>query len=60
MAKKMTKERVAERLRPIFEKAVRDRSGVSYLITTEEIEVFGKEDLAILEAQTGYAEMCGR
>lgn len=60
MGKAMTKELVSERLRPLFERAVREKSGVSYLMTPEEMSVFSKKDLAILEVQTGYAKMCGR
>lgn len=56
----MTKEQVFERLRPIYVRAVQERTGVSYLITTEEMAVFDKADRAILESQTGYAKMCGR
>lgn len=60
MGRKMTKERVMDRLRPIFERAVRERTGVSYFISIEEMAVFDDADLALLEVQTGYAKMCGR
>ena len=60
MGRKMTKEKVMDRLRPIFERAVRERTGVSYLISIQEMAVFDDGDLALLEVQTGYAKMCER
>lgn len=60
MSNPITKEKVADRLRPIFERAVRERTGVSYLISTAELKVFDDSDLLALENETEYAQMCGR
>lgn len=49
-----TNEDVTNRLRPIFQRAVRDRTGVSYLLSEDEAKVFSDEDLVALEAETGY------
>ncbi len=49
-----TTQEVANRLRPIFEKAVRDRTGVSYLLSAEETSVFSGAELEALRREVGY------
>ncbi|NHZ99087.1 hypothetical protein [Massilia sp. CCM 8734] len=51
---KLTKQDVINRLRPIFQRAVQDRSGVSYLFSDEESKVFSEADLEALKTETGY------
>ena len=50
----LTTQAVANRLRPIFQKAVRDCTGVTYLLSSEEARVFSAADLEALEEETGY------
>lgn len=49
-----TKQDVINRLRPLFEAAVQNRTGVSYLLSEAESLVFSNEDLEVLRAETGY------
>lgn len=49
-----TKQDVIARLRPLFQAAVRNRSGVSYFLSDAERSVFSVEDLRALETETDY------
>lgn len=49
---------VIERLRPIFERAVKERSGVSYLMTHAEQQLITDSDMQKLKDETGYTAMC--
>lgn len=50
----VTKQDVADRLKPIYEKAVVERTGVTFMMTAEEQNVFSREDIEALEVETGY------
>ncbi|MNJ60430.1 hypothetical protein D3C77_561620 [compost metagenome] len=52
-----TREGVINRLRPIYEAAIRDRSGVSIFLTGEELEVFTMDDLERFQDEIGYNDM---
>jgi hypothetical protein len=54
----MKKQDVIERLRPHFEAAVRNRTGVSFLLSEVEQQVFDDHDLEMLMVETGYRAMC--
>jgi hypothetical protein len=49
-----TKQDVINWMRPMFQRAVRDRTGVSYLMSEAEAKVFSDDDLQALEAEVGY------
>lgn len=53
----VTKKEVKERLRPVYEAAMRDRTGVSILFTSEEAEVFTMDDLHRFEEEIGYKDL---
>lgn len=53
-----TTQIVVDRLRPIYERAVRERTGVSFLLSESEAAVFSDRDRAALEEVTGYTAMC--
>lgn len=50
----ITKESVTKKLRPIFERAVRNKTGASYILTAAEAAVFKAVDLEALKVETGY------
>lgn len=52
----MTKEQVMDRLRPVYERAAREMTGVSFLLTDEEMKVFNREDMVQLEVEAGYSQ----
>ncbi|HCF3018605.1 TPA: hypothetical protein NIB55_005875 [Pseudomonas aeruginosa] len=54
----ITKASVKERLKPIFEAAIENRSGVSFLLSPVEAEVFTREDLENFKDEIGYTAMC--
>lgn len=54
MKMKPTAQDVANRLRPLFEKAVLNHTGVSYILSNEEASVFSVNDLEKLKKETGY------
>jgi hypothetical protein len=56
-AEAVNKQTVIDRLRPVFEKAVDERTGVSFFLTEAEQLVFGESDLRRLKDETGYTAM---
>lgn len=50
----VTKQDVIDRLKPLYEMALRERTGVTFLMTEEEQNVFSRADLEALEVETGY------
>lgn len=54
-----TKHEVIARLTQIYEKAVRERTGVSLLLSADEAQAFSAADLEKIKEETGYNTMCG-
>lgn len=54
----ITKASVKERLKPIFEEAMENRTGVSSLLSPVEGEVFTMEVLEDFKDEIGYTAMC--
>lgn len=53
----VTKQSVIDRIKPLFEQAVKNRTGVSYLLSEAEHRVFTDADLAQIKVETGYSAM---
>jgi hypothetical protein len=53
-----TKADTIERLRNLYEKAVQERTGVSFLLSTEEAELIDPDTILQIEVETGYRRMC--
>lgn len=53
-----TKADTIERLRKLYEKAVQERTGVSFFLTPDEAEFIDPDTLHQLEVETGYRRMC--
>jgi len=52
-----TKEETVDRIRNIYERAVRDRSGVSYILTEDEAGIISQDVIRQIEDETGYRKM---
>lgn len=52
-----TQESVLNRLRPLFERAVREKSGVSFLLSNAEAQVLCSEAFDAMKAESGYTAM---
>lgn len=53
-----TKADTIERLRKLYEKAVQERTGVSFLLSTEEAKLIDPDTILQIEVETGYRRMC--
>lgn len=47
-----------KRLRKIFEKSVRERTGASFFLTAQEAKFVDRDIIHHLEVETGYQLMC--
>ena len=54
ITKPMTKDDVIARLRPIYERAVQERSGVTFALSLEEQGLIDDADIERIKEETGY------
>jgi hypothetical protein len=50
----LEKQKVAKRIRGVFERAVAERSGASLLLTAAEQALVSEADLELIKEETGY------
>ena len=56
-SKPISKEQVLNRLRETFRNAVKDGTGVSFMLSQDESRVVTEHDIETLKDETGYASM---
>jgi hypothetical protein len=54
------KQTVIDRIKPLFDKAVSERSGVSFLLSKPEQAVISQADIEQIKEETGYNAMLGQ
>ena len=56
----ITKQSVIDRIKLLFEQAVSERSGVSFLLSNLEQSVISQADIEQIKEETGYNAMLGQ